>query len=367
MTRPIRLSEKRSVGARRAGRSGWTGPAPTVPRLAIVAALVLHAGCECGGERPVFVPSGGREPFETGESPRAAAPRLVPATRTDLPRAVPAITVRVDGSRIQADDESWLASWPPAERERVVPLRPAGAPLDWPLVRGEVALAPDALLVVPDLVALMRMLADVERVRSGVGSPTAFAVRVTPESPWSSVVRAVLAAGMAGFSEPRFVLAHGQDEVELRLSLPGSSASSSPGPMAGLDLDRAIDDIQRALLGEIRDEMPAEGRLLEGGERAPDARPAPYGVNLEHAGLTITRGTERLGLGCRQPALGVEPSLPMATLNPQTLRDCLAAAGPSSSPYTFEAGPDVPFARVAPVLELLDRLGGVVLVTRIAR
>jgi hypothetical protein len=73
----------------------------------------------------------------------------------------------------------------------------------------------------------------------------------------------------------------------------------------------------------------------------------------------VTRGAQRLGAGCQRAAIGGGPSLPAASLSTTSVRDCLLVAGATSHPYVFEAEPEITFARIAPILELLDDLGTV--------
>jgi hypothetical protein len=82
-------------------------------------------------------------------------------------------------------------------------------------------------------------------------------------------------------------------------------------------------------------------------------------VRLETSGLVVSRGADRLGAGCQRAALSPAPSLPSAGITRTSVRDCLLSAGATSHPYLFESAPDITFARVAPVLEVLDEIGTV--------
>jgi hypothetical protein len=338
--------------------------------------LLALSGCECADDEPSFGAPPPRVPSAEPATPAVEAPRaLVPATRTGLPAALPSITIALDGEAYTVGNAALLGSWPPSERARLAQAPPAGAGASWPEleVRGEIG-GPG--LAVPVLTDALRGALAVERARSASGAPTAVALRVTPETPWSSVARAVYAAGMAGLSEPRFVLASGREEVELRVPLPAldgatrtpaSGGPRLPGPMAGQDPTEVAEAIRRALEAHPRDTTTREevtvGTTAGGdalsGERGSTAEAPVFVVRLGRAGLVLTRGAERLGAGCQRPAIGAEPSLPSAGLGPETLRDCLASAGASRRPYVFEAEPEVSFSRAAPVLEILDEVGSV--------
>jgi len=348
----------------------------------------LAPGCECADDEPSFTaapPS--REGASREESPApvelipgATSPgALAPATRTDLPRADPAITVSVDGDAVIVSNEGLVTSWPPADRERLAAAPPASASAGFPVVTYETSLEATASEMGPsDVTAALRRAIDAERMRSGTGAPTVVALRVTGASPWSSVLRVLFATGMAGLSEPRFVLTSGRDEVELRLPVARSEVPSAlPGPMAGRDPAEVIAAIQQALAAHPREAIEAQPRAeiaptlapgaaaLAGAEPGATPSPAPptgplvFTVHLGRDGLVVTRGAERLGTGCQRAAIGAAPSLPSASLTVGALRDCLASAGPTSLPYAFEADREVTFARVAPILETLDDVGSV--------
>ena len=362
--------------------------------LACLSIAPLTPACDCASDEPSFNARPAAPPAEpvreeetiVGAIDEAA---LAPATRTDLPRAVPAITLSITGDTIDVSNLALLASWPPADRERVTAAPPAGAVSTWPRIETSVELDPDAPVRVPGVVDAVTAAVAVERARSGSGTPTVVALRVTGASPWSSVTRGVYAAGMAGLSEPRFVLASGRDEVELRLTLPRVEGSSAPlgGALAGRDQAEIAAAIQAALAqhapsaapreaitqgggtphAEIAPEVLAGGGAIAGSEgtaREPAiARGAPvdatFVVRLGRDGLVVERGGERLGAGCRAAALSPAPSLPMASINHTSVRECLLASGVPTSPYVFQAESEITFARIAPVLEVLDELGSV--------
>jgi hypothetical protein len=352
----------------------------------------LASACDCAGEEPSFSTRTEPTPAPAPEESLAGAiddTSLAPATRTDLPRALPAITVSVTGATLAVSNLGVLASWPPADRDRVTAAPPEGASSAWPRIETSVELEPDAPIRVPGVVDALSAAVAVERARSGSGAPTVVAMRVTGASPWSSVTRAVYAAGMAGLSEPRFVLASGRDEVELRLTLPRVGGSSAPlgGALAGRDPAELAASIQAALAqhAPAREGMPAEG-ITQGGntpraEIAPSvlqgtdsiagpaegerevARGAPveaaFTVRLTREGLVVERGGERLGAGCQRAALGPAPSLTMSAITHTSVRECLLASGVPTTPYVFQADPEITFVRVASVLEVLDELGSV--------
>ncbi len=364
------------------------------PLLALGCLVIapLAPACDCASDEPSFSarstpappPSTAPEEAIVGAIDEAA---LAPATRTDLPRAVPAITVSITGSTLDVSNEAVLASWPPADRERVTAAPPAGAASTWPRVDTHVELEAEPPIRVPGVVDALSAAVAVERARSGSGAPTVVAMRVTGASPWSSVTRAVYAAGMAGLSEPRFVLTSGRDEVELRLTLPRFEGTSAPlagaplgGALAGRDPAQMAAAIQAALAEHPPAAVPSEGITQGGGtphaEIAPDvlggtdsitgaavARGAPvdatFTVRLAREGLVVERGGERLGAGCQRVAIGPAPSLPMAAITHTSVRECLLASGVPTSAYVFQAEPEISFVRVAPVLEVLDELGSV--------
>ncbi len=109
---------------------------------------------------------------------------------------------------------------------------------------------------------------------------------------------------------------------------------------------------------------PGDERALD--EQAPGGelvRPSGLAsrmiVQLGASGLVVTRGQDRLGAGCQRVAIGAAPSLPAASVTQASVRECLVVAGATSHPYVFEAEPEITFARVAPILEVLDDLGTV--------
>lgn len=349
--------------------------------LAVLATLSGTPACDCAADEPSFT---GARPPVTEPAPRGDETipgavdehALAPATRTDLPASSPAITVLVEGRRVVVTNEALIATWPPGDRERLASAPPAGATERWPSLRTELELTDDTPLRVPGLVEALTATLDVERTRSGSGAPTAVALRITGASPWSSVERVLFAAGMAGLSDPRFVLASGRDEVELRLPLPRTEGPALTGPLAGRDPAEVVAAIQGAL-AEARGPAPTETgapraevapALVEGAaalEAHDDDAPPLAGtasrmiVQLGASGLVVTRGAQRLGAGCQRAAIGGGPSLPAASLSTTSVRDCLLVAGATSHPYVFEAEPEITFARVAPILELLDDLGTV--------
>ena len=88
-------------------------------------------------------------------------------------------------------------------------------------------------------------------------------------------------------------------------------------------------------------------------------QPTRVRVQLTNDGLFVWRGAQRLGPGCQRPAIGEGPAIPTATLTRTTVQHCIAMAGATAEPYLFEAAHELTFARVVPVLELLDDAGSV--------
>ncbi|MFN7698154.1 MAG: hypothetical protein ACK6CU_22470 [Deltaproteobacteria bacterium] len=346
--------------------------------LVILATLSLSPACDCGASEPAFTgaPPPAAEPAPRGDEtiPGAVDARaLAPATRSDLPAATPAITVVVEGRRLVVTNEALVATWPPGDRERLAAAPRPGAPERWPAIRVEVELPEDAPLRVPALVEALTAALDAERARSGAGAPTAVALRITGVSPWLGVERALYAAGMAGLSEPRLVLSSGRDEVELRLPLPRTRGAALTGPLAGRDPAEVVAAIQGALAqargapvapgpprAEVAPAVVEGASALEAPRGEPPTRDASRVlVALGADGLTVVRGEQRLGAGCQRPAIGPMPSLPSASISRQSVRDCLLVAGATSHPYGFEAEPEITFARIAPILEVLDEIGTV--------
>ena len=105
--------------------------APRLTLVAILTTLCATPACDCDGDEPSF----------TGARPPASEPTegelrgdetipgavdeglLAPATRSDLPAATPAITVLVEGRRLVVTNEALIATWPPADRERLAAAR----------------------------------------------------------------------------------------------------------------------------------------------------------------------------------------------------------------------------------------------------
>lgn len=367
--------------------------------LLVVALWVapLLPACSCGEDEPSFNarPEPAPPPSTADETIVGAVDEtaLAPATRTDLPSAVPAITVAVRGRELEVSNDALLASWPATDRERVAASAPEGAASSWPAIHTSVSLEDDAAVRVPGLVDALTAAVAVERARSGSGAPAIVALRVTGASPWSSVTRAIYNAGMAGLSEPRFVLTSGRDEVELRLTLPRVEGGRGlGGAFGGQDPAALAASIQRALAahsattgaGAPREAITQGGstpraeiapEVLAGTEGIAGADPtaaapaiargapvsAPFTLHLTREGLVVERDHVRLGTGCQREALNPAPSLPSASMNHTSVRECLLAAGVPTTPYVFQADAEIAFARIAPVLEVVDELGSVAL------
>ena len=282
--------------------------------------------------------------------PPEPAPRetLVHASRSGLPESTAAITLQLAGDHFTVSNAALIATWPEAERTREgVSITREGR---LPATDGYTA---------PDVTTALTTARDVERTRSGSGAPSAFALRVTPETPWSSVVRVLYAAGQAGFDEPRFVLARGGGEVELRLPLPtlnDAALAANPAPARlpeGL-ADRDPQEIAAAIRAALEAHPPA-------GVQAPEG----IMLDLRDQGLTVQRGSQRLASGCARASIGQEPTIPTSQLNAESLAACLTSAGPSPRGYTISADGALTFERVITLAEGVSAAGRVSFAVRL--
>jgi len=321
-------------------RHGWV--------LAGSIALNLMA-CECEDETAL-------RPSVTTPAPAPApAPReaLVHASRSGLPESVAAITIRLDHDHFALSNTALIATWPEPDRARVAATHPEGEER-WPNVEREGTLPTNTRYDAPEIAAALNLARDAELARSQSGAPGVFALRVTPETPWSRVVRVLYASGQAGFSEPRFVLARGGGEVELRLPLPtvnGLAANPAPARLPEGLAERDPQEIANAIRAALAAHPPS-GAV---------AQLPVHNVTLlmSDAGVTVHRDAQRLAAGCTRESIGQEPTIPTTQLNAESLAACLTGAGPSPHGYVITADGALTFERVIAVVEMVSAAGRV--------
>lgn len=324
-----------------------------------VALAALHlTGCECEDETPL-------QPTAVVPAPPPEPPReaLVHATRSGLPESAPAITITVDGDHFVVSNAVLVATWPAPDRTRVAEARPETAPATWPTVEREGTLPTTPGYRAPEVEAALTLAREAELARSQSGAPSSYALRVQPETPWSSVVRVMFSSGLANFNEPRLVLARGGGEVELRLPFPSTGdidvapvaarIATLPPSLTGRDPQEVANAIREALAAH-----PPEGATPSAAPEAPPA-PPPVFLVLSDAGLNVMREGERLAPGCEHTAIGHEPTIATAQLNPEALTQCLTHAGPSPQGYVVSADGTLSYARVIAVAETASGLGRV--------
>lgn len=321
----------------------------------LASGVALHLlGCECEDETAL-------RPAVTTPAPAPApepAPResLVHASRSGLPESVAAITIQLDGDHFALSNTALIATWPETDRTRVAAMRPEAASAQWPNVEREGTLPTTAGYDAPDVASALNLARDAELARSQSGAPGVFALRVTPETPWASVVRVMFASGQAGFTEPRFVLARGGGEVELRLPMPtmnDAELAAHPAPARlpeGL-ADRDPQEIANAIRAALEAHPPS-------GAVAPIAAPVVT-LLVSDAGLSVQRDTQRLAAGCSRESIGQEPTIPTSQLNTESLTACLTNAGPSPRGYIITADGTLTFERVISVAEMVSITGRV--------
>lgn len=273
-----------------------------VRSVAILAIALLATGCSCETEE--VAPPAADESAVPASEDASAPPR---ATRDDLPAATPALTIALEPDAFVVDSHALVETWPASERARV-----SAEGFD-PVVHERIAASDGSLLVAP-LLETLRHAAQLERVRAGgAGTPIAYALRVPGNVPWRRVVQALHAAGLAGWSEPRFVLRAARSDGEVALAVPPPSS-----------------------------------------ERATD--PIDVAVDRSRAMVVRREGTA-LAPGCLAPGTDTPSVAPSAdrTTDPAALARCLDAGNLRgvSQRATLAADGAIPFAEIAPVLELI--------------
>jgi hypothetical protein len=327
-----------------------------------VLAAALHVlGCECEDE-PALQPAA----VTPAPAPAPATEALVHATRSGLPEAVPAITLTLDRDHFALSNAAVIATWPAPDRTRVAEARPETAAATWPVVEREGTLPTTPGYRAPEVEAALTLAREAELARSAGGAPSSYALRVQPETPWSSVVRVMFSSGLANFNEPRFVLARGGGEVELRLPLPratdeveitAGNAAVPPLPpgLTGRDPAEVANAIREALAAH----PPTPSAQAEAPAEEPIEALSQVTLVLSDQGLNVMRNDTRLAAGCTREAVGREPTIATAQLNPEALTQCLTSAGPSPRGYVLSADGTLSFSRVIAVAETVSGLGHV--------
>lgn len=321
----------------------------------LVSGVALHLlACECEDETALRPAVTTPAPAPVPAPEPALREALVHASRSGLPEKVAAITIQLDGDHFALSNTALIATWSETDRARVAALRPEAASAQWPNVEREGTLPTTAGYDAPDVAAALNLARDSEHARSQSGAPGVFALRVTAQTPWASVVRVMFAAGQAGFTEPRFVLARGGGEVELRLPMPtmnDAELAAHPAPAnlpEGL-ADRDPQEIANAIRAALQAHPPAG---------AAAQNPAHVVTLLiSDAGVTVHRGTQRLAAGCARESIGQEPTIPTSQLNTESLTACLTNAGPSPRGYIITADGTLTFERVITVAETVSSTG----------
>lgn len=319
-----------------------------------VLAATLHLlGCECDDE-PALLPVA-----QTPAPPPAPEPEpLVHAMRSGLPEAVPAITITLDRDHFALSNAALIATWPAPDRARVAEARPEAAAATWPVVEREGTLPNTAGYRAPEVEAAFTLAREAELARSQRGAPRSYALRVRPETPWSNVVRVMFSAGMMGLEEPRFVLARGGGEVELRIALP--TAGDVDFPQATAPLPPSLTGRDPAeVANAIREALAAASPQAEDPHPSAAAPVPEVSLVLSDQGVNILRNNERLAAGCARVAIGREPTLATAQLTPDAISQCLTNAGPSPQGYILSADGTLSYARVIAVAESVSTVGRV--------
>lgn len=318
---------------------------------AALLALAL-AGCECGAPAPRAEPAPGASPGATPapEPAATASPEPIPrGTRVDLPIAIPALTLTITRDAVELDSTALVATWPPADRERV-----PDAALH---VRVEVD-GPTPGYRIPAIADAFARMTEADRARAGAAiTPSAFAVRVEPTVSWRRVIDGVYSGAASGWSEPRFVLrAPDGREVFLSMPAPRHDGPSAADRQAAADVERVAAEVDR-LVRELQGaETPAPA-----GDRDAPAPPLPTdGAAPLHVVVTGAR-TVRVSIGARPLAPGCGSVHDAAidvvpALDPAALGRCLDAArgaGPTISGARFSSDGEIPFGELVPLLETL--------------
>jgi hypothetical protein len=331
--------------------------------VAVLALALSVEGCDCGGPTP---PSMGSARSTATSAPVVADEDLVvdvtvPRTaRTDLPLATPTVEVRVGARGFVVSNRALVASWPAAERERAASAASPTSP-DFPIVEASIPSVDAAPLLVPSLRDALSRAGEADRAReAGTGTPIVFSIRAPSDVRWDRVLRALFAAGMAGYAEPWLVVRDAEElERVIRLT---SDDHGSPAPSA----EALRDTVREALatLGEGSDPLGGTGDD-EGEALGAAADPTPpsldvalpvLSLRLEEHGLRVRRGLVELSADCRTPSSDGSPAFTTAGLDRTSLEACLTAIG-SFERASFEASPDVAYGSALTVLETVHARG----------
>lgn len=263
----------------------------------LLLSALLASGCAVSCEPP---PAARREPAE----PPASAAVWPEAVVQDLPLATPATRVTLRADSIAVSNEELVASWPAAALEQA--RTESGAePANWPRI--DVTLASPAVdrLRIPALETELSRARRAERAATGSGTGAGtFDLQVERAVPMAEVQRVLYTAAQAGYGTPRIVLTDGTQERVL------------PWPPAPPRRAPSREEIAAALA-------------------SPETLTAPPSSELR---LELT--ADRLSLG--QDELAFE-------------RAALERRIEADGPVTLSVALDVPFARVATVLQWLGR------------
>jgi hypothetical protein len=314
----------------------------------ILAALLTGCGCDEPSLVPVPAEPATLEPATAAPAPAAplAAPVLPRVTRTDLPPALPSVTIEVTAGGYRVTNRALVETWPASERAEAAAHAPPGEP-DFPVVELDVPVADPAPLRVPRVPALgdaLGRLAAADRARTAAagGGPRVFAVRASTDVRWERIVAALYTASQSGYAEPWLVVHSGEGERVLQLTFGGAPLSANVreavaaalAALEGLGPDLALPAEPAAVLDEV------------------EAAQANLFVRLEEDGLWLRRPElGALGADCRTADGRGAPTLPRSG-DVAALRTCLDAAAPFALAIV-EASPDLAYGAVVPVIEAL--------------
>lgn len=319
---------------------------------AAVLTLAL-AGCDCGGaDRRVASPTETTPTSPPDLTADLASEVVVPRTsRTDLPLATPTLEVRALARGFVVSNRALVTSWPASERERAALAASPTSP-DFPLVEATIPAVDAAPLLVPSLRDALARAVEADRAReAGTGTPIVFSVRAPSDVRWDRVLRALFAAGMAGYAEPWLVVRDAEDiERVIRLS----TDHGGPAPSSAALRDSVREAL--ATLGEGGSGEEAEAAEAEGNEGAPSTPGPLLSLRLEEHGLRVRSGLVELGADCRTPSSDASPAFTTAVLDRASLEACLSALGDFDR-ASFEASPDVTYGSALLVLETVHARG----------
>ena len=305
----------------------------------------LLAGCGCDEPSLVAVPVEPAPEEPAARAPAAGelgAPALPRVTRSDLPPALPSVTIEVTAGGYRVTNRALVETWPAPERAEAAAHAPAGEP-DFPVVELDVPVADPVPLRVPALGDALGRLAAADRARaSAAGGPRVFAVRASTDVRWERIVGALYTAAQRGYAEPWLVVQSAAGERVLQLTVGGAPLDASMraavaaalATLEGLGPDVVLPADPAAVLDEA------------------EAAQADLFVRVDEDGLRLRRPElGALGADCRTAdALGA-PTLPRSG-DVAALRTCLDAAAPFALAIV-EARPDLAYGAVVPVIEAL--------------